>query len=142
VALPRLLGWPMMLPERMGARRAPPSREASGSTIVATRAPSLQDRTRKRGFQPDTSTRHVNPTPAAVFPLNRDKSKHSPLALLPASAKVRIVRQQTALHLPLPSMASTQRRAPGSGLLVQLEAPRASRLKQMLDHSEEVLKRG
>jgi hypothetical protein len=70
VALPRLLGWPIMLPERMRARRAPSSGEARGITTVATHGPIVA------GPNAGTriTTRHVNPTPSAAFALNSAKA--------------------------------------------------------------------
>jgi hypothetical protein len=69
-ALPRLLGWPIMLPERMRARRAPSSGETGGTTIVATHDPIAA------GPNAGTriTTRHVNPTPPAAFTLNSAKA--------------------------------------------------------------------
>jgi hypothetical protein len=69
-ALPRLLGWPIMLPERMRPRRAPSSGETGGTTIVATHDPIAA------GPNAGTriTTRHVNPTPPAAFTLNSAKA--------------------------------------------------------------------
>jgi hypothetical protein len=69
-ALPRLPGRPIMLPERMRARRASSSGEARGTTIVATHGsiaagPNAGTR---------IATRHVNPTPSAAFALNSAKA--------------------------------------------------------------------
>jgi hypothetical protein len=68
--LPRLLGWLIMLPERMRARRAPSGGEARSTTIVATHGPIVA------GPNAGTriTTRHVNPTPAAAFALNSAKA--------------------------------------------------------------------
>jgi hypothetical protein len=64
------LSWPIMLPERMRARRAPSSGEARGTTIVATHGPIVAG--------PNAGTRitarHVNPTPPAAFALNSAKA--------------------------------------------------------------------
>ena len=69
-ALPRLIGWPIMLPERMRARRAPSSGETGGTTIVATHDPIAA------GPNAGTriTTRHVNPTPPAALTLNSAKA--------------------------------------------------------------------
>ena len=82
-ALPRLLGWPIMLPERMRARRAPSSGEAGGTTIVATHDPVVA------GPNAGTriTTRHVNPTPPAAFALN--SAKASTVLLCCCGARVR-----------------------------------------------------
>jgi hypothetical protein len=65
-SLPRLLGWPIVFPERMCARRAASSGKARGTTTVATHGPIVAG--------PDAgtriTTRHVNPTPSAPFALN------------------------------------------------------------------------
>ena len=70
VELPLLLGWPIMLPERMRARRAPSSGKARGATIVATHGPIVA------GPNAGTriTTRHVNPAPSAAFALNSAKA--------------------------------------------------------------------
>jgi hypothetical protein len=82
-ALPRLLGWPIMLPERMRARRAPSSGEAGSTTIVATHDPVVA------GPNAGTriTTRHVNPTPPAAFALN--SAKASTVLLCCCGARVR-----------------------------------------------------
>ena len=69
-ALPRLLGGPVMLPERMRARRAPSGGEAGGPAIVAAHGPVIA------GPNPGTriAPRHVDPTPAAAFALNPAKA--------------------------------------------------------------------
>src|SRR5262245_7700355 len=65
-----MLGWPIMLPERMRARRASSSGEARGTTTVATQGPIVA------GPNAGTriTTRHVNPTPSAAFALNSAKA--------------------------------------------------------------------
>jgi hypothetical protein len=69
-ALSRLLGWPIVLPERMCARRAPSSGEAGRTTSEATHDPVVA------GPNAGTriTTRHVNPTPPAAFALNSAKA--------------------------------------------------------------------
>src|SRR5262245_28243616 len=69
-ALPRLLGGPIMLPERMGARRAPSGGLAWGPATVAAHGPVVA------AANPGTriAPRHVNPTPAAAFALNSAKA--------------------------------------------------------------------
>lgn len=81
-ALPRLR-WPIMLPERMRARRAPSSGEAGSTTIVATHDPVVA------GPNAGTriTTRHVNPTPPAAFALN--SAKASTVLLCCCGARVR-----------------------------------------------------
>jgi hypothetical protein len=69
-ALPRLPGRPIMLPERMRARRASSSGEARGTTVVAAHGsiaagPNAGTR---------ITTRHVNPAPSAAFALNSAKA--------------------------------------------------------------------
>ena len=65
-----LLGWLIMLPERMCARRASSSGEAGGPTIVAAHGPVVA------GSNAGTriTTRDVNPTPPAAFTLNSAKA--------------------------------------------------------------------
>src|SRR5215471_3280694 len=69
-ALPRLLGRPIMLPERMGARRAPSGGLTWGPATVAAHGPVVAG--------PNTGTRitprHVDPTPTAAFALNSAKA--------------------------------------------------------------------
>ena len=65
-----LLGWLIILPERMCARRASSSGEAGGPTIVAAHGPVVA------GSNAGTriTTRDVNPTPPAAFTLNSAKA--------------------------------------------------------------------
>src|SRR5262245_20246526 len=69
-ALPRLLGGPVMLPERMRARRAPSGGLAWGPATVAAHGPVVA------AANPGTriAPRHVDPAPAAAFALNSAKA--------------------------------------------------------------------
>src|SRR5262249_10498503 len=69
-ALPRLLGRPVVLAERMRARRAPSGGLAWGPATVAAHGPVVA------GPYPGTriAPRHVDPTPAAAFALNSAKA--------------------------------------------------------------------
>src|SRR5262245_24064657 len=69
-ALPRLLGRPIMLAERMRARRAPSGGLAWGPATVAAHGPVVA------GPDPGTriAPRHVDPTSAAAFALNSAKA--------------------------------------------------------------------
>src|SRR5262245_20855283 len=69
-ALPRLLGGPVMLPERMRARRAPSGGLAWGAATVAAHGPVVAAADSGTRIAP----RHVNPTPAAAFALNSAKA--------------------------------------------------------------------
>jgi hypothetical protein len=70
VALPRLLGWPIMLPKRMRAWRAPSSGEAGATANVAAHGAVVASP--HAGTR--ITTRHVNPTPPAAFALNSAKT--------------------------------------------------------------------
>jgi hypothetical protein len=69
-ALPRLLGGPVMLPERMRARRAPSGGLAWGPAIVAAHGPVVAAANPGARITP----RHVDPAPAAAFALNSAKA--------------------------------------------------------------------
>ena len=70
VTLSLLFGWPIMLPERMRARRAPSSGKARGTTAVATHGPIVA----RPNAGTRITTRHVNPTPSAALALNSAKA--------------------------------------------------------------------
>ena len=70
VALPRLLGWLIILPERMRARRAPSGGKAGAPTKVAAHGAVVAS----LNAGPRIATRHVNPTAPAAFGLNSAKT--------------------------------------------------------------------
>ena len=126
VTLSLLFGWPIMLPERMRARRAPSSGKARGTTTVATHGSIVA------GPNAGTriTTRHVNPNILLRPRLELCKSKHSSVVLLRGSRLQRLQSRESrwptnnALHFGPSVDGFHPRRAPSSD--DQPRAPTAS----------------